>query len=432
MNALAQKPWTETAPQTGELPSWAQELKQKAWQTHQDLPAPLPLQRNLRKQPKFDLANLQLAQVVETPFESLKERLDAWQWEGHKTLLHQGQLIKSALLDEIESQGVILCQIEEAIKNHPDLVQAHLGQIAEMTKANSLNLAHFTGGSFIYVPKGVSISLPLYVLQALAQDNQAFVLRHLIVLESQAKLTLMHDMFSETQTQSNWISEVTEVALGQGANLCQSALQDWGREMNAYSHYAYNLKRDAHLTALHISSGSQYHENQVRVNFNEPGAEAKLLGLNNGEKDQYFHQNTHQMHYAPHTQSDLKYHTVLNDTSYSFFNGMIYVAEEGQYTNSGQVHKGMLLSPEARVDAIPNLEVFADDVLSGHGAAVGSLDQDQLFYLMSRGFDKNIAESLLVEGFMEAILAEFPDQDLKLKIAGFLSLSLLQPLDEVA
>ena len=202
-------------------------------------------------------------------------------------------------------------------------------------------------------------------------------------------------------------------------------LQQWGQQVHALSHTQSQLQRNAQLNLLNIGTGARFAYTHSAASLEAPGAETKLLGLFAGKEDQHFRQNSMQSHLAPHTVSDLKYHTVLRDKAYSFYNGMIFVDSKGQQTESNQVSKGLLLSDDARADAIPNLEILADDVQSGHGAAIGSMDPEQLFYLKSRGFDHDTAETMLVEGFMEAVLLEFPVPNLHDAIGQHLALRLL-------
>lgn len=283
---------------------------------------------------------------------------------------------------------------------------------------------------FIYLPRHLQLEDPLYLLQSLNQGQQALFTRSLIVLESGAQAALVCDFAADSQNAASLSHDLIEVVLADGAELKWVHLQNWGQEVHAHSYTQTQLGRDARLSQLNLSLGGAYHYAQNQVRLQEKGSESLFLGLNIGGGQQHFRQQTHQDHRSPHTQSDLVYHSVLKDEAYSFFNGLIYVDPLAQKSESGQVSKSLLLSDKARADAIPNLEILADDVQSGHGAAIGSLDPEQRFYLMSRGFDRNTADTLLVEGFMEEVLLRFPHSDLQRSVAAHLSLHLQSESDE--
>lgn len=422
----------ELLPQRDE-PDWMSKSRKQAWEIFTDLPEPRPLQRSLRRIPSMDLQGLDVYPASEQALPELKARVASWGELDGAYLESNGELISEELNPTLKDQGVILLSLSDALNQHPELVQKHFGKVypAIMSKALALNMAYWRAGYFLYVPRGVQVELPIYALQSMQAGDQVLFSRSLVVVEDNAQLTLVHDAFSDTAAEAGWNSDVIEICVGQNAEVNALYVQQWNRKTHARTWAKAYLERDARYRAFNIGTGAQFHEAQTGAQMEHKGAETLLLGLFVGDGDQHFRQNSQQNHFSPHTYSDLQYHTVLRGHAYSFYHGMIYVDGKAQQTKSNQVNKNMLLSKDARADAIPNLEILADDVESGHGAAVASLDPEQRFYLMSRGFDQAMAEAMLVEAFMEAVILRFPHPHIQQRIQEHLSIRLLEPVEEV-
>lgn len=411
-------------------PAWMTTLRRQAWEIYQDLPEPPPPQRNLRKPPVLDLSALGPARALNTEAADLNARAHSWGDNAGAYLAANGSTIAepAAIAD-----GLILVSLSEALVKHQDLVKKHFGSVtpAHSGKDLALNLAYWKGGYFLYVPRNLQLSLPVYALQALCgAGGEALFSRSLVVVESGAKLTLIHDSHSNQREQQALVSDVVEIVIGDNAELNALYLQQWGSDVHCRSHSQALLGRHARYAALNVATGASFHQAHSAATMPLPGAEMRLLGLFAADNEQHFRQSSLQNHLSPHTSSHLQYHSVLRDKAYSFYNGMIYVDGKAQQTESNQLSKSMLLSDSARADAIPNLEILADDVMSGHGAAIGSIDKDQLFYLQSRGFERGLAENLLVEGFMEEVILQFGDAPLQALIKEHLALRLLAKDEE--
>lgn len=415
---------------TADQPEWVQRLRHKAWAAYQQLPEPLPLQRNLRRMPVLN--ERQFGVSVVPSAEGLQHRIQRWgSASGWGQLLNANQA-EIELSESLQAQGVIFCSLAEALVRYPEKVQPFLDQIlpAATHREVALNLAYWRNGFFLWIPRQLQVEQPLILLQGCSIGSQLLFSRSLVVLEPGAQATLVYETWSETRETVSLSSDVLEISLAAGAGLKLIQAQNWGQEIHTRTFTQARLGRDASFSQLHLSLGAAVHLAETRALLQEAGAEALFLGLNLGQAQQYFRQETFQEHQAPHTRSELLYHTVLRDEAYSFFNGRIYVTPQAQQSNSTQVSKSLLLSAKARADAIPNLEILADDVQSGHGAAIGSLDAEQRFYLMSRGFDQATAEAMLVEGFMEEVLLRFPHPELQQRVSEHLSLHLLAEREE--
>lgn len=407
-------------------PEWMTHLRKQAWEIYTDMPEAPPLQRSLRKAPVLDQTQLSLAQPVEEVSSFLKDRVTSWGDCAGLYLSQNNSLLSTELAEELSQKGVILMGLSEALEKHPEQVQKYFGKVypAISGKALALNMAYWQSGYFLYVPANVQVELPICVLQSVAGGQSFGFQRSLVVAERGAQVTLIHDAASQNDSGA-WVSDVVELWLNGNAQINAVYMQNWDRHMHALHYAKAHVARDARYHVLNLGIGAAYHEAHTGADLEEAGAEVNIQGLFVGDGDQHFRQQSLQNHIHAHTVSDLMYHTVLRDNAYSFYHGMIYVDPKAQQTVSNQVSKSLLLSDESRSDAIPNLEILADDVQSGHGAAVGSLNPDQLFYLLSRGFDRGTAEAMLVEGFMEAVILRFPVEALQAVLREHLAMRLL-------
>lgn len=407
-------------------PEWMSHLRKQAWELYMDMPDTTPLQRGLRKPPVLDRESLGVAELVSDVSESLQARVASWGDCSGLYLAQNNSPLSVELQAELSDKGVVLLSLSDALVHYPELVQKHFGKVypATSSKELALNTAYWNGGYFLYVPANVQVELPICVLQSVAGEHTVGFQRSLVIADRGAQVTLIHDAYSENE-QSSLVSDVVELWLNGNAQINAVYMQNWDRQMHALHYAKAHVSRDARYHVLNLGIGAAFHEVHTGADLEEAGASTDIQGLFVGNGQQHFRQQSMQNHNHAHTVSDLMYHTVLKDEAYSFYHGMIYVDPQAQQTVSNQVSKSLLLSDSARSDAIPNLEILADDVQSGHGAAVGSLNPDQMFYLQSRGFDQETAEAMLVEGFMEAVILRFPVEALQAVLRQHLAMRLL-------
>ncbi len=314
---------------------------------------------------------------------------------------------------ETESKGVLFQDLAEAYRQRPDLVGRHLGSLLPTmnSKFSALSGAFWNRGLFVFVPKGVDAGIVLRGGYApnLA-DGQAAVTRTLIVAEPGSRLTFLEDYAAtgpEGEGEALAVAGV-EIVVGENAEVTYVNFQRHGRSVNHFLLQNARLARDARLTTLASALGGHLSRSDFGSQLLGPGAKANLYGLVFGDGDQRFTHHTRQEHQAPHTSSDLLFKAALLDQARSIFTGMIRIEKTATKSEAYQASKNVLLSRNARANAIPMLEILTDDVKCGHGAAVGGLDDDQRFYLMSRGLDPHEAERAMVEGFFEDILLRVP------------------------
>lgn len=200
----------------------------------------------------------------------------------------------------------------------------------------------------------------------------------------------------------------TEVFVGAGAKLTFASLQDWSRNVFHYSNARADLARDAELQWIQVMVGGRATKANAWFNLNGPGARAYVHGFMFGDQRQHFHLHTLQRHLQPNCTSDLLIKGCLKDKARSVYQGLIQVAEGAQKTDAYQANRNLLLSDQARADSIPGLEILANDVRCTHGATIGYVEPEHLYYLMARGLPRIEAQRLIVEAFFEPVLDRIP------------------------
>jgi len=201
---------------------------------------------------------------------------------------------------------------------------------------------------------------------------------------------------------------IVELHVGDGASLRFVELQSWGENVWNFTHERAEVGRDANLDWIFGAIGSRLTKNFSELNLVGQGATGRMSGFYFTDHDQHLDHDTQQNHLAVHTTSDLLFKGALTDSSRSVWQGMIYVAPGAQKTDGYQANRNLVLSRKARADSIPGLEILADDVRCTHGATVGQIDRDQVFYLRTRGIPEKEAERMIVEGFFDPIMQRIP------------------------
>ncbi len=213
---------------------------------------------------------------------------------------------------------------------------------------------------------------------------------------------------------------MVEIYARENSNVRYINLQEWGPATYSFSTQRVLAERDSKVNWLFVALGSQLGKANLDSVLRGPGADVEMLGLVFGDGHQVLDCHTIQDHVAPNTRSDLLYKGVLKDQAHSIFSGLIRVFPHAQKTDAYQQNRNLLLSPTARADSIPNLEIGANDVRCTHAATVGQVEDEYLFYLMSRGLPRAVAEQMIVEGFFEPVLQRIPLEDLRERLFGYI------------
>jgi Fe-S cluster assembly protein SufD len=266
------------------------------------------------------------------------------------------------------------------------------------------NAAAWKHGLLVHVPKGVELEQPLYVRLAGQAPSSSFFWRLLVVAEEGSRFSLIEEYTSAAPDLVSYSNAAVELFVEQAARLEYVSLQNLSRETWHFATHHARVERDAKLDWVAGGFGSKKGKIRIQNDLAGPGAESTVTGAYFADGSQHLDYDTFQEHIAPNTTSDFAFKGALRDTATAVWRGMIRVERDAQKTNAYQENRNLLLSPDAHADSIPGLEILANDVRCTHGATLGQVDREQLFYLMARGLSRGEAERLIVRGFFQDIL----------------------------
>jgi Fe-S cluster assembly protein SufD len=327
--------------------------------------------------------------------------------------------------------GVIVSTIDEAARAYPELIERHLGTIVA---ADDLfvarNAAQFEGGAFVFVPRGVVVQEPIALTAVHSADKTELDRRTLIVLEEGAQAEIWEQFLSGQEGLDGVFNVVTELVVGDGAHLRYVCGQSLSERAWIFGAQRAEVARNASLDWVALGFGSARGRVRMETKLAGEGSEARVTGAYASRGRQHIDFDTTQEHAAPNTTSDLAFRGVLTGRSTAVWKGNIIVDPGAQKTDAFQESRNLLLSKRAHADAIPGLEIQANDVRCTHAAAVAQVDPEQLFYLRSHGLGEEVARRLVVEGFLAALVERFEAGPVRQRLAGALERRLAAVLDE--
>jgi Fe-S cluster assembly protein SufD len=304
---------------------------------------------------------------------------------------------EAGLTVERAPEGVV---VEPLSDDHP-----RLGELVGATdKLSAHNAAMWKDGLLVRVGRGVELERPIYVRIANAAPGGALFWRLLVEAEEGARFTLIEEYVSESPALRAYTNAAVELFVGQAARLEYVSIQNLSRETWHFASHRARVERDAELDWVAGGFGSKKGKVRIENDLAGQGATSRVTGAYFADGDQHLDYDTFQEHIAPSTTSDFAFKGVLRDEATAVWRGMIRVEKHAQKTNAYQENRNLLLSDRAHADSIPGLEILANDVRCTHGATVGQVDREQLFYLMARGLSRAEAERLIVRGFFADIL----------------------------
>jgi Fe-S cluster assembly protein SufD len=343
---------------------------------------------------------------------------------------HGGQIILTPgeveidLEEKLAKQGVIFTDLKTAEQKFPDLLARMIGKTVnvEEGKFSALAGAFAQNGVVLYVPKGVVVEEPLHSVLWGPGANLAHVSHILVLVDEGSSVTYVHESASPDDMASNSMhAGIVEIQVMQEASLKFVELQSWGRHVWNFSHERARVERAGNLDWIFGAIGSRLTKNFSELDLAGEGAQGRMSGFYFTDGNQHLDHDTQQNHLAPHTTSDLLFKGALKGKSRSVWQGMIYVAPGAQKTDGYQANRNLVLSDAARADSIPGLEILADDVRCTHGATVGKLEQEPIFYLKSRGIPQAEAEKIVVEGFFDPIFQRIPFEGVRERFQQYIS-----------
>ncbi|MFZ2639440.1 MAG: Fe-S cluster assembly protein SufD [Verrucomicrobiia bacterium] len=319
--------------------------------------------------------------------------------------------------------GVKLGSLAAAMTSDADLVKQHLGCYASVNNHafRALNAAFFADGAFIFVPKGVVVEEPVHLLfvAVASEGGTAAHPRNLIIAEAGSQIKVVESYISAGNA-PGLTNAVTEIAVGEGANVELCKFQDENLDAFHVATVQSSLARNSRFTAHSISIGAQIARHDINTVMTGEGVECVLNGLYVTRGSQIVDHHMIVDHAQPRCASHEFFHGILGGKSRGVFNGKIFVRPGAQQTDAKQTNRNLLLTDDATVDTKPQLEIFADDVKCTHGATVGRLDEDAVFYLRSRGIGHNAARRMLTQAFASNILARIGVEPVRKQLDEFL------------
>lgn len=397
-------------------PDWLVALRKSAWSQFAELPMPTTrdeewMRTDIRtfKLEQFGLPNAASAEV-DAPLALLAEGVQL----GGQSVSTNGRSCSGQLDQKWAARGVLFGSLDELVIEHGDLLRPYFERRVvdpHYDKFSALNAACWCGGTLLYVPRGVCIDEPLHVLAAISDADRSTaggttggvdLGRTMVILGGGAEATLLSETASIASGSGLHCGSV-ELIVEKDAQLRYVNLQNWNDRVWHFAHQRAEVAERGRLQWTIGALGSRLAKVNQRVALIGPDAEAQVNGVmfTHGRQHQCY--NTHQHHQAPHCRSDLLYKTALQDRSRTVWRGMIRVDKAAQRTDAYQRNDNLILSTAARADSIPGLEIEADDVRCTHGSTAGRVDDQQLFYAMTRGYSRQEAVRMIVAGFFQQV-----------------------------
>jgi Fe-S cluster assembly protein SufD len=404
-------------------PSFLEELREKAIRTFEQTGFPLKKQEDYRYtnlEPVFDgeLSFVFSPRNIRFDGEDLF-RCDVPMLDSQVLTVLNGFFYNPGgpSLFELDN-GVIYGSLKEALVRHPELVAAYLGRNATLEKEAfvSLNTAFSQDGIFLYVPEGKSPEKPIQIIHLLLSDtNQMVHHRNLFVLEKNASAQVI--ICDHTLSPHMFLTNsVTEAHAGENADLDILRLQNEHNNSCQVTNTWISQDRNSRCQHATITLHGGMVRNNFQVKMQGEGAELNALGLFLIDKNQHVDSHTVIEHVSPHCSSTQHYKGVLDDFATGAFNGKIHVYPDAQKTEAYQANNNILLTDTAEINTKPQLEIYADDVKCSHGATVGQLDEDALFYLQSRGIPRDEARLMLMDAFAHEVISRIKQPSLQERI----------------
>ena len=333
---------------------------------------------------------------------------DGWSADGASEIAAPPTMLQldAAGVAYVGEAGIEIASVPEGVRFEPlpedhELLYSLVGWNEKFAAHNAARWEH---GLLVHVPKGVVLEQPLYVRIANSVAGGSLFWRLLVVAEPESRFALVEEYVSSTPDLAAYSNAAVEIVVRQAAKVEYVSVQNLSRGTWHFGSHHARVERDAELDWVAGGFGSAKGKVWIQNDLAGPGATSRVTGAYFADGTQHLDYDTFQEHIAPSTTSDFAFKGALRDTARAVWRGMIRVEEGAQKTNAYQENRNLLLSKSAHADSIPGLEIMANDVRCTHGATLGQVDREQLFYLMTRGLTRAEAERLIVRGFFQDVL----------------------------
>jgi Fe-S cluster assembly protein SufD len=394
-----------------DFPDWFQDQRRAAWKEFEALPKPTRKDQAWRfsNVGLLDLAPFKISGALsEDDRKSVLKYSRGLEQHASRMVFANDQLIERDVVSEdLKKRGVIFQPLERAMVEHADLFRKYF-MSTEATlgsaKFAALHRALVSSGTFLFVPRGVEIEQPIEIFHWLRHDNMSIFPHLLLVTDELAKVTVIEHFRSCNRTAPGFACGVNDLIAGPGAKVTYVCAQNWGENVVALQMNSTTVDHEAAAMSLNLNLGSRYSRFESLSRLIGEGGRSDLLAVSVAKDQQELDARTLQDHISPHTASDLLYKNALDDRARCTFGGLIRVEPHAHFTDAYQKVRNLLLSDDAEANSMPGLEILADNVRCTHGATSGQIDEDELFYLRTRGIPVPVAQRLIVTGFLDDVI----------------------------
>jgi Fe-S cluster assembly protein SufD len=394
-----------------DFPEWFHDQQRAAWEQFESLPQPTRKDQPWRFSSVglLDLAPFNIsAPLSEDDRENILKYSRGLDEFAGRMIFANDQLVERKVVSEdLKRRGVIFQPLDRAMVEHTDLFRKYfMSTDAKLGSAKfaALHKALVSSGTFLFVPRRLEIELPIEIFHWLRHDNMSVFPHLLLVADELAKVTVIEHFRSCDQRAAGFACGVNDLIAGPGAKVTYVCAQTWGENVIALQMNSTVVDHDASAMSLNLHAGSRYSRFESLSRLIGEGGRSDLLAVAVAKHEQEFDARTLQDHVSPRTASDLLYKNALDDRARTIFGGLIRVEPHAHFADAYQKVRNLLLSDEAEANSMPGLEILADNVRCTHGATSGQIDEDQLFYLRTRGIPTNVAQRLLVTGFLDEVV----------------------------
>ena len=409
-------------------PSWMTELRKEALKLTETLEMPKPDKTKITKWDfdsfkQFETKAETYQDISEIP-DSIEKIIDVEKTEN-LVIQHNNTLAYTRVSEEAKKDGVIIEGLADALVNHGDLVQKYLMKDAvnvDEHRLTALHTALINGGLFVYVPKNVVVEHPIQYVVLHDDENASFFNHVIIVTEQSAEVTYVENYLSDASGEGNQVNIVSEVIAGANSKITYGAVDYLDKGFTSHIIRRGITEADASINwALGLmNKGNQIIDNTTNLIGDRSTSVLKSVAVGTG--DQKSNVTSKIVQYGKETDGYILKHGVVEEAATIVFNGIGYIKHGGSKSVANQESRVLMLSEKARGDANPILLIDEDDVEAGHAASVGRVDDEQLYYLMSRGISQQEAERLIIHGFLDPVVRELPIEDVKRQLRDVIEL----------
>lgn len=323
-----------------------------------------------------------------------------------------------------KNDKVYVNDLKSVLIDNPSILEKYYltnNLFSEYDQYELFNQSYWTNGYLIYIPTNVELEIPIHNLLFLKSDGSIKFLNNFIIVEEGSKITVIDSQISSPITdKASLVNNMLNVIIGNNATLNYISIQELDDYTNMINRKRFLLNQNSYTNWVEVIFGGRATQNNNEARLTKPGSEIYMSGLYFASRNQQMEFNTRQLHLAHHTKSDLLYSGAILDNAKTSYEGLIRVDKSAQKTDAYQKNKNLLLSKNAHADSEPLLEIEANDVRCTHGATVGPINPDDLFYLMSRGIERDRAKKLLISGFFSDLIEKIPNVKIQEAIRNYI------------